>query len=105
MPVNHTIWDETSSAKRQEDNVSRMRTLIAERLFFPASRDTNRGVVNLFTNKQATNEQAHDMLNARQIGEQSYLNFVTHTLLQMPSVNAPVRRKQSLTMAPSREGE
>ena len=100
LPVNHTIWDETSSAKRQEDNVSRMRTLIAERLFFPASIDTNRGVVNLFTNKQATNEQAHDMLNARQIGEQSYLNFVTHTLLQMPSVNAPVRRKQLLTMAP-----
>lgn len=101
MQVNPTLWDDTSSAKHQEENVLRMRRLIAEHHFFTTSIDTNRGVVNLFTNKQATTEQAHDMLNARRIGEQSYIiNFVTHTLLQMPSVNAPVRRKQLLTMAP-----
>lgn len=100
LQVNPILWDDTSSAKHQEENVLRMRRLIAEHHFFTTSIDTNRGVVNLFTNKQATTEQAHDMLNARRIGEQSYINFVTHTLLQMPSVNAPVRRKQLLTMAP-----
>lgn len=62
---------------------------------------TDTGLINVFTKQQATPEQTPDLLNARKLGEQSYLNFVTHHILQQPSVSkAPVRRKQLLTMAP-----
>lgn len=58
-------------------------------------------MINVFTKQQATPEQTPDLLNARKLGEQSYLNFVTHHILQQPSVSkALVRRKQLLTMAP-----
>lgn len=61
----------------------------------------NRGLVNVFTGVPATQEQAHDLLMARELGEKSYINYVTHHILQLPSVaNAPVRRKRLLTMAP-----
>ena len=77
-----------------------MRLLIAEHRLFTLEIESNRGVVNLFTNVRATVEQAHDLLNARQIGKQGYINYVTHHLMQLPSVNIPIRRKQLLTMAP-----
>ena len=57
---------------------------------------TDRGLINIFTKQQATPEQTHDLINARKLGEQSYLNFVTHRILQQPSVSkAPVRRKSN----------
>lgn len=63
--------------------------------------ESNRGLVNVLTDEQATLEQTYDLLNARKIGEQGYLNCVTHRILQLPSVDiAPVRHKQLLTMAP-----
>ena len=40
----------------------------------------------MFTKQQATPEQAHDLLNACQIGEQGYLNYVKYRLLQLPIV-------------------
>ena len=56
--------------------------------------ETNRGLVNVITGKPATQEQIHDLLNARQLGNQSYMyiNDVTHHILQLPSIaNASVR--------------
>ena len=100
LPQTPSIWDSTSTGKRWNDNVVQMRATIAEHCIFTTNSDNNRGVVNLFANKQATPEQAHDLLNARKIGEQSYLGFVKYHLLQLPSVNAPVRQKRLLTMAP-----
>ena len=92
------IWDSRNSTKRWEENVQRMCTLLDSHSLF---QQTDRGLINVFTKQQATPEQTHDLLNARKLGEQSYLNFVTHRILQQTSVSkAPVRRKQLLTMAP-----
>ena len=100
LPASQTIWDSTSYTKRWEENVLQIRLLIAEHCIFTSEIESNRGVVNLFTNVQATAEQAHDLVNARQIGKPGYINYVTHYLMQLPSVNAPIRRKQLLTMSP-----
>lgn len=68
---------------------------------FKTSIEANRGLINVFTDEKATNEQTHDLLNAQKIGEQGYINYVTHNILQLSSVlDAPVRFKQLLTMAP-----
>ena len=78
-----------------------MRKLIAEHSIFTTNNGSNRALFNVFTNQQATPEQTHDLLNARKVGEQGYVNYITHHILQLPSVvNALVRRKQLLTMAP-----
>ena len=46
-------------------------------------------------------KQAHDLLNARKIGEQSLSTYVTHHLLQKPSTDKPsIRHKRLLTVAP-----
>ena len=57
-----------------------------------------------FTGNLATEEQVHDLLNARAIGESVYKNYITHQIMQVPSVNKPqTRRKRLLTMAPPKE--
>ena len=60
---------------------------------------TNRGVVNYFTSQKTTHEQQYDMLHFREIGTESYLNFITHRILMITSTDrAPVRKKKILTM-------
>lgn len=95
-----TIYDSSNSAKRWEENVLKMGSLIREQSIFETELQKNRSVINLFTKQEASPEQAHDMLAAHQIGKQVYNNYITHHLLQLPSVLAPIRRKQLLTMAP-----
>lgn len=104
LPTNtHTspaIWDSRSTTKKWEENVQKMRIAIHDNCLLPAE-TANRGLINVFTNQIATQEQCHDLLNARLIGEQGYMNFVSHTILHQSSVTKPaVRRKQLLTMAP-----
>ena len=71
--------------------------IIHEHSTFKTSIEANRGLINVFTDEKATNEQTHDLLNAQKIGEQGYINYVTHNILQLSSVlDAPVR----LTTAP-----
>ena len=71
--------------------------IIHEHSMFKTSIEANRGLINVFTDEKATNEQTHDLLNAQKIGEQGYINYVTHNILQLSSVlDAPVR----LTTAP-----
>ena len=48
---------------------------------------------------KATPEQSKDMLTFREIGMQANEQYVTHRILQSPSLNAPVRRHRLLTMA------
>ena len=93
------ILDNTTSTKHWEENIQKMRSLITQHKLFTIG--ANRGLVNIFTGLPATQEQAHDLLKARELGEKSYINYVTHHILQLPSVaNAPVRRRRLLTMAP-----
>jgi hypothetical protein len=99
-PQKPSPLDTTTLTKKWDDNVMHMRALIKDRVFVPS--ETKRGVVNVFTGDQATVEQAHDLLNAREIGEQHYLNYVSHHILKEPSTKAPVRKKRLLTMAPKK---
>ena len=94
----NTLIDNQSCNKKWEDNIASMRSLIKTHNLFK-SNTTNRGLLNVFSGIQATNEQTHDLVNDRKMGHEDYLNYITHHILQCPSVaNAPVRR----TMAPSK---
>ena len=80
-------WDET------------MRLNMSTHDMLPAEGNSS-GVLNVFTGTKALPEQEHDLLQARKIGEKVYTNYITHQILQVPSVSEPViRRKKLLTMA------
>jgi hypothetical protein len=95
------LFDDAASTKKWNDNVEQMRNLIKNNNLLPNNISVNRGIVNVFTNLVATNEQAHDLLNARKI-TQHYLQYVKHRIIQAPSVTAPIRQKKLLTMAPQK---
>ena len=58
---------------------------------------TNKGLWNIFEKKEATPEQAHDLLNFRSIGQQAFEHSVKYRLLKDVSTEAPVRLKRLTT--------
>ena len=83
-------------AQHKEDNIKKMCMELTTKRLLPLQLQSNRGIVNTFSGQKATPEQSKDMLTFREIGMQAY---VTHRILQSPSLNAPVRRRRLLTMA------
>ena len=65
----------------------------AKSLLDMASND--RGLLNPFSGKQATQQQLHDLLHFREIGQEEFLSRIAYFILKQPSVQAP-NRKRSL---------
>ena len=61
----------------------------------------NNGLWNIFKSLQANNEQAHDLLQFRVIGQSGYEAYIKTKLLNIPSTAAPVRRKRLCTFSSS----
>ena len=64
-----SITDNTSQAKRHEENIMEMCSLIITNKLLD-EQSTNRGLSNVFTGQKATPEQVSDMLSCRKIGFQ-----------------------------------
>lgn len=103
-PIGHneedcSIYDCTSVARIYNDNVASMKNLINSKgLFTSVSRD--RGLMNVFSEVLATPSQECDLLNARKVGEESYINHVKYNILHQPSTeHAPLRKHRLSTMA------
>ncbi len=69
------------------------------------SMTTDRGLVNVFNNVQATPETQKDMLTFRKIGKELFEMYVQFHILKTASTNAPVRKHKILTMAPKIQGK
>ena len=59
----------------------------------------NRGLFNPFTNQKATQQQSHDLLNFRQIGQEDYELRIANFILRQPSVEAPNRKRRMQTFS------
>lgn len=93
-----SVIDDSKTSLQKEQNIKHMCAYINKSSLFSVQ-TTNHGVVNCFTSQKATHEQQHDMLHFREIGTESYLNFITHRILMITSTDqAPVRKKKILTM-------
>ena len=57
----------------------------------------NKGLHNFLENKEATPEQAHDLMSMRAIGQSGFESFVKTKYLQGTSTDAPVRKKKLCT--------
>ena len=56
-----------------------MCSLIIQNKLFPTIID--RGVVNVFASKKVNTEQAHDLIEARKIGQEYYKDYITHHII------------------------
>ena len=95
-----TIYPQFSNDRdhyKSEHNVrTQMYHIISNSLFRVVEEDRG-NLSNLFTNQAATNEQEHDLLKFREIGENEFLQRIRYFILREPSVKAPNRKKQLLT--------
>ena len=66
----------------------------------PSTITANRGLCNVFTNQVATLHIREDMLSFVSIGEGKMDAFVNSRILNIPSTEAPVSRKQLKTFQP-----
>ena len=90
----------SSQDKKAAVNVERMLKAIADHGLFHDNEE-NSGLWNVFKMLKATNEQAHDLLNFRVIGQLGHEAYINAKLLNTPSTAAPVRRKRLCTFSSS----
>ena len=64
--------------------------------------ETNRGLMNCFTMKEANPAQLNDLLNFRSIDQREYLQRIASVILKNPSVHAPNRRRRLQTFSAKR---
>ena len=57
----------------------------------------NRGLINPFSHKIATAQQANDLLNFRHLGKKEFLNRISFYILKDPSVKVPLRKQKLQT--------
>ena len=57
------------------------------------------GLWNFLEVKEATLEQAHDLLQCRHIGQQAFERYVSTKIIGLPSTNAPNLRKRLVTFS------
>ena len=90
----------SSQDKKMAMNVECMLKAIADHgLFY--DHEENRGLWNVFRMLKATNEQAHDLIQFREIGQMEHEAYINTKLLNVPSTAAPLRRKRLCTFSSS----
>lgn len=84
----------TSKHKKRETNILNMLDATNSKGMLSLS-----GLWNFLESKEATPEQAHDLLNFRSIGEEAFERFVSTKLIGIPSASAPNRKKRLVTFS------
>jgi hypothetical protein len=84
----------TSKDRKRDINIHHMLDAILTKGMLTVS-----GLCNVFEQKQATPEQAHDLLNFRKIGQEACEGFISSKVLGLPSTTAPTRRRRLCTFS------
>ena len=91
-----TLPVSTSRDRTAEGNIQSMLDLMEECDMLPTS-PHNLGLQNSLSNIPATPEQAHDLLNFRNIGQAEFEAHVSYRILRTPSTNTSRKRKRLQT--------
>jgi len=65
----------------------------------------NRGLINPFSNRTASPEQEHDLLQFRKIGTAEFEKYITYYILKQASVHPPDRKKRLMTFSERKTGK
>ena len=87
--------------KKVEANIQNMLIAISENGLF-TDIHVNYGLWNVFEKRQANPEQAHDLLTFRTTGQKAFEAMISKKFLNIPSTNAPERRKRLCTFSVSK---
>ena len=88
----------TSKDRKPHTNMQRMHAVISNHgMFF--DRQENQGLWNVLVAKQATEEQHHDLMRFRSIGEKGLEQYIQNKYLRTASANPPVRQKRPCTFS------
>ena len=83
----------TSKHRKRDANIQNMLDAIKSKSMLTS------GLNNFLELKQATPEQAHDLLNFRKIGEEALESFISTKILGLTSTTVPTRRKRLCTFS------
>ena len=89
-----SVYSSKHLDEKNEMNIQAQMNALSEVSFFEI---TNCGLINCFTGNKATEQNHHDLLNFRKIGEDEYKMRISYFVLRQPSVKAP-NRKRALQM-------
>ena len=92
------VYFSSKSEKIHQKNVSAQIQAINNSSLLEVTQH-NRGLINPFTDKTASTQQSHDLLDFRHIGQQEFLLRISYFILKVPSVKAPNRRKALQTFS------
>lgn len=92
-----TLVDNSASNKGVEDNIMAMMKVISDNKLFQHS--PGRILSNPFSCQEGSNEQRHDLLSFRKIGEEATQQYINHYLIKQSSSSTTVHRKKLLTMS------
>ena len=93
-----TVFPTSPVISKHEVNVQAQIQCIEENSLFNLH-ETDRGLINPFSNKVATPEQEYDLLNYRFMGNKAFLEYVLSTVLKQPSTSTTIRKKRMQTFS------
>ena len=80
QPQSHnliSVTDNTTAASKKEENIKHLCTCICKSSLL-SLQTSNRGLIDYFTRKRATSEQANNMLHFHKTGTESFHQFISH---------------------------
>lgn len=93
-----SILSADTQTKKSVANIEAQKSLLISTPHLPLLR-TQHELGNLFTEKHATPEQQHDLLNFREIGQDEFERHVAYYILKEASVHPPLRKKRLQTLS------
>ena len=94
----HDLYTVKPCDKKSEANIQLQTNVVKAKKLFEITID-DRGLINPFTNKHASPDQLHDLLNFREIGNSEFNKFIEYYILHQASIKLPGRKKQLLTFS------
>ncbi len=95
-----SLFYPSTELKKKEDNIKTMIDFIHKYHMRSSSVTTDRGLVNVFIDLEATSEIKKDLLTFRKVGLEYFKLYVQyHNILKTVTTKAPVRKHKLLTMA------
>ena len=91
-----SLYTSDPECKKHEINVKAQKS--SDSNSFPTTSQTQTDLLqHLFSCKDTTPKQTHDLMNFRQIGQAEYVSIANYYILRTPSVQPPKHRKSLLT--------
>ena len=92
-----SICTTEAQALKPAENINAQITLVLSAQYLSLT-SARTGLLNPFSKRSATQEEQHDLMQFRDIGQREFERHVGYYVLKQPSVHPPQRKKRLLTL-------